>query len=166
MKARVFKIFKDDKHTIPYTYVSPAKCHDDVESVSNGKLKTPMMEIRLCKEDNTIERDSICVWASPDVVKKYTGFEIFNQDYNYSFDGKVLDIEFEWVDGVYPYGVFYDSRESLVINEVHSHSPIEWYERYGSNNRCSPRSDYVLSDKVRFPKINMINEVYLWDLLD
>ena len=164
MRARVFRIFKDNKHTIPYTYVSPAKCHDDVKSVSNGKLTTPMMEIRLHKDDNTLEDSPICVWASPEVVKKYTGFEIFNQDYDYSFDGKVLDIEFEWIEGVYPYGVFYDSNESLVINA--KHSPIKWYERYNTNDRRPTREDYVLSDKVRFPKINMIKEVFWGDFLD
>ena len=84
MRARVFRIFKDNKHTIPYTYISPAKCHDDVESVSNGKLTTPMMEIKLYKDDNTIEENPICVWASPDIVKNYTGFDIFNQDYQIS----------------------------------------------------------------------------------
>ena len=127
IKARIFRVFKDNRHNVDYTFVSPAKYHDDVESVSNDEFITPMMEIRLLKEDNTFEKNSISVWASPDVVRAYTGFEIFNQDYNYSFEGRILDIEFEWIEGVYPYSKLYDSSESLAINV--EHSPIEWYER-------------------------------------
>lgn len=164
MRARVFRIFKDNKHTIPYTIVSPAKYHDDVESVSNGKLITPMMEIRLHKDNNTLCEEALCVWASPAVVKKYTGFDIFNQEYKYAFEGKVLDIEFEWVEGVYPYGELYDSSESLVINV--EHSPIKWFEWRNTNDRLPIRRDYVLSDKVRYPKIKMIKDVFWEDFLD
>ena len=121
------------------------------------------MEIRLHKDNNTLGEEAFCVWASPDVVKEYTGFDIFNQEYAYAFEGKVLDIEFEWVEGVYPYGELYDSSESLVINE--EHSPIEWFEWCNTNDRRPIRRDYVLSDKVRFPKIKMIKDVFWGDLL-
>ena len=159
IKARIFRVFKDNRHKVDYTFVSPAKYHDDVESVSNDEFITPMMEIRLLKEDNTFEKNSISVWASPDVVRAYTGFEIFNQDYNYSFEGRILDIEFEWIEGVYPYSKLYDSSESLAINV--EHSPIEWYERYDSKTRLPYHRDYILSDKIRYPKISKIMEASL-----
>lgn len=163
MKARVFRIFKDDLYKIGYTYVSPAKCHDDVQSVWNGEMPTPMMEIRMHREDDGLEDETLCVWTSPEVVKKYTGFNIFNQDYRYSFEGRVLDIEFEWIEGVYPYGKLYDSAESLVVNVAHS--PIDWFERNNPNNRYPSRRDYVVSTKERYPRIDKIEEFSLMDWL-
>ena len=58
IKARIFRVFKDNRHKVDYTFVSPAKYHDDVESVSSDEFITPMMEIRLLKEDNKIGRAS------------------------------------------------------------------------------------------------------------
>ena len=61
MKARVFKIFKDNKHHISYTHVSPPKCHDDVKSVDHRIYYTPMMEICLFNGDGSLDKESVWI---------------------------------------------------------------------------------------------------------
>jgi len=166
MKARVFKIFKDNKHHISYTHVSPPKCHDDVKSVDHRIYYTPMMEICLFNGDGSLDKESVCTFASPEVIKAFSGFDMFNAAYMFSIEHRdlgVIDIEFDWVEGVYPYLKVYDSCDSLVVNEVHS--PIQWYEWNDSNIRPL-RSDYVLSDKTRFPKISEILDIPFYELMD
>lgn len=166
MKARVFKIFKDYEHQIRYTHVSPSKCHDDVESICQLTYFAPMMKIRLFNNDGSLGEGSICTFASPEVIKAYSGFDMFDAAYMFSIEHRdlgVIDIEFEWVEDLYPYLNIYDSSDSLVVNRVHT--PVKWYE---CNDSCSRpfRSDYVLSEKIKFPKIREIKEIPLHDLID
>ena len=166
MKARVFKVFKDFEHRIRYTHISPPKYHDDVESVDQRTHLTPMMEICLFNDDESIDKESICTFASPEVIKAYTGFDMFDAAYLFSIehrDSGVIDIEFEWVEEVYPYLHIYDNWESLVVNNMHS--PVKWYDWNDSTSKPL-RSDYVLSNKVRFPKISKIKDVPLSELID
>ena len=166
MKARVFKVFKDNKHQISYTHVSPPKCHDDVKSVDQRTCFTPMMEMCVFNDDDSLDKESICTFASPEVIKAYSGFDMFNAAYMFSIEHRdlgVIDIEFEWVEGVYPYLSIYDSWDSLEVNGVHS--PVRWYEWNDSNIRPF-REDYVLSDRIRFPKISKIKDIPFYELMD
>lgn len=109
MKARIFSIFRSKKYNLEYWYHDTKKYHDDVEDISKNIFYTPMMEIRLIKKcSNSLMGEYLdtcerIVFASPEVIKKYTGFEIFNEKYFYSFNGRTLDIDFEWEEGMYPY---------------------------------------------------------------
>ena len=131
MKARVFRVFKNSDYRIKGTYVDAAKFHDDVVSYDHFYYNTPMMEIRIFRSDETLEEEKLDVFASPEVIKKYTGFDMFNSLYSYSIYGRVIDIEFEWVEAKYPY---------LKVND---------------------RRDENLTDKYKFPKIAKIEEAVL-----
>lgn len=128
MKARVFKVIKNTDYRIKYTYVDAAKCHDDVESCHHSYVCTPMMEIRLFKDNDTLENERMMVFASPEVIKEFTGFDLFNASYSYTIDCRVIDIEFEWVEDKYPY------------------------------LKADDRRDKILTDKYKYPKINKIKE--------
>ncbi len=113
MKARVFRIFRDINHKIKYTYVDVAKFHDDIKSVSHHIYYTPMMEIKLWKDEDTLEAEGMIVLATPEIVKEYTGFDMFNVDYSYSIHGKAIDIDFEWIECDYPYIKLWDTRDFI-----------------------------------------------------
>ena len=136
MKARVFRVFKDKDHTISYIYVDVAKCHDDVESVDHRTVCVPMMGIRIFKDDHTLEEEIINTYATPEVLKQYTDFDMFDKDYTYSIEGRVYDIEFEWVEKEYPYIKCYDQR------------------------------DYIIADTIKFPNIKSITEVFIFNEID
>jgi len=116
MKARVFKILKNNDFRIKCTYVDAAKFHDDIESCHHFYFLTPMMEIRLFKDNDTLEKDKLIVFASPEVIKEFTGFDMFNVDYLYTIDGHVIDIEFEWADEKNPY-LKADHRKDRIITD-------------------------------------------------
>ena len=161
MKARIFRVFKDTEHKIRYTHVSPPKCHDDVESVDHRTHIIPMMDIRLFNDDGSLDKNNICTYASPDVIKAYTGFDMFDADYMFSIENRntgVIEIEFEWVEEVYPYLNIYDSCDSLIANN-RGHSSVKWYEWHDSSSSRSPRSDFILSNKVKLPKISKIEDI-------
>lgn len=94
---------------ISYDYHNVKKNHDDVHAVTKHNFYTPMMEIRLWKEkwnqitESKLEFSSQKVFATPEIIKEYTGFDLFEAPYYYFFEGKVLDIEFEWEEKEYPY---------------------------------------------------------------
>lgn len=131
MKARVFRVYKDNRHKVEYHYVNTAKFHDDVEAWYQCSIRTPMMDIRIFKDDDSLESSTICTYASPELLKRYTGFDIFDAEYTFFIEGVVLDIEFEWVQQEYPY----------------LESP-----KY---------RDRIVADKIHFPKISKIEEVVL-----
>ncbi len=139
MKARIFRVFKDVKHTINYVYVDVPKCHDDVESVNHGTICTPMMEIRVFREDGSLCEECMCTYATPEIIKAYTGFDLFNADYSFSIYDRglgVIDIEFEWETCNYPYIDIYHHK------------------------------DRVLTDKIQVPVINKIENIPLFELID
>ena len=150
MKAEVIRVFLDFKHKIEYTYVDVAKYNDDCETRVHKTLFTPMMEIKILKDDNT-NSETICVFASPSIVKEYTGFEIFFQNYTYSFNNRLeyIEIEFEWINEVYPYAIIYDFFKS-------SNIPVKWYDYNHKDIEIPKFTDYILSKKIKLPKIKNI----------
>lgn len=114
MKARVFKIIRTNNYRIKYTYVDAAKFHDDIESCQHHYFHTPMMEIRLFKDNDTLEQEKLIVFASPEVIRKFTGFDMFDANYFYTIDGRVIDIDFDWVEEKYPYLKTFDRRDKII----------------------------------------------------
>ena len=131
MKARVFKVIKNNDYRIKYTYVDAAKYHDDVEACHHCYFNTPMMEIRIFRDNDSLEEETMIVFASPEIIKEFTGFDMFDAYYSFSIDRRVIDIDFEWVEGNYPY------------------------------LKTDDRRDKILTDKYRYPKINKIEEADL-----
>ncbi len=119
MKATVISVFKSRKYTVHYWYHNTKKCSDDIEDISSGDTVVPMMEIRLWKgklssiNDRKIEVNSQIVFATPEIIKRYTGFDLFESSGFYKFEGKVLEIEFEWVEQQYPYLRVYNPRDYI-----------------------------------------------------
>ena len=130
MKARVFRVYKNYRHQIEYSYVNTAKFRDDTEAWYKYTMRTPMMDIGIIRDDGSIG-STFCAYATRELLKRYTGFDIFDSEYNFFMEGKVLDIEFEWIEIEYPY------LES-----------------------AAPR-DRIVSHKIKFPSIKMIKNVYL-----
>jgi hypothetical protein len=134
MKATVFSVFKVKSRKISYQYHNVEKNNDDVHAVTKHIFYTPMMEIKFWKEkfnpltESPLEFDSHKVFATPEVIEKYTGFDLFEAPYYYYFDGRVLDIEFEWEEKEYPY-----------IRTYHY-------------------KDYIRTDKYKLPIISKIEE--------
>lgn len=129
MKARVFKVIKNNDYKIKSTYVDAKKFHDDVESCHHSYVCTPMMEIRLFSDNDMLENERLIVFASPEVIKEFTGFDMFNASYSYVIDDRAIDIEFEWIEANYPY------------------------------LKPDDRRDKILTDKYRYPKIHKIEEI-------
>ena len=124
MKATVISVFKSKEYKIPYGYVSAKRFHDDFESVSGGEFVTPMMEIRLWKEklhsinDRWVRVDSVITFATPEVINKYTGLDLFEVNSYWCFRERYLDIEFEWVEQEYPYLKRYSYRDSVWTDPI------------------------------------------------
>lgn len=119
-----------------------------------------MMEIRVFKDDNTLESETILTIASPEVVNIYTGFDIFwgDYDYTYMFENRLPDdivIEFEWVEDEYPYWDIKDHWNSQSININKNPTMAKWLKRY--ETRPLLNNDYVILNKIRFPKISKIS---------
>lgn len=118
MKARILRVFKDSNHSIVYTYVNTEKNRDDVEDRTKYRIYTPMMEIRFFKNNKSLEDESLYVFATPEIIKWYTTFDMFYiDDYFYSIkrSGWCLDIEFEWGDIMYPYiEEPFDNRDYII----------------------------------------------------
>lgn len=114
MKARILKIFTNNKYRIRYTYVDTAKWRDDVDAYSHKSILIPMMTIRILNDDGSME-DEIDVFASPEIVLAYTKIDYFkilkelgsNDSYEFSIKISMflysLWIDFEMKKGEYPY---------------------------------------------------------------
>ena len=114
MKARIFKIFRDYKHHVRYTYVDTPKRRDDVEAVSHYDINVPMMTVRIYGEDGKLGEE-VNLFASPEIVMAYTQIDFFNlikgmfrtETYNFSIQTSNMsyswEIEFEITKGDYPY---------------------------------------------------------------
>lgn len=119
MKATVISVFKSKEYMVHYWYHNTKKCNGDSEATYFGDAIVPMMEIRLWKEklnsinDRRVEVNSQIVFATPEIVKRYTGFDLFESLGYYKFEGKALEIEFEWVEQQYPYLRIYHPRDYI-----------------------------------------------------
>ncbi len=111
MKARVCKVFKNSRYQIDYIYVNTAKCRDDVEAWDKGSFRPPMMEVTIFKENEDIIEGKFEVFASPELIKEYTGFNMFYSNYDFEISSRYYIIECEWVEGEYPYLYLYDSKD-------------------------------------------------------
>lgn len=133
MKATIVSVFKNKKYMMHYWYHNTKKCNDDFESIEHGDIYIPMMEIHLWENDKKVRVDSVITFATPEIIERYTGEDLFYAQYFYSFEGRALVIEFEWEDAEYPYLKTYHSR------------------------------DYTSTEKYRIPKITKIEDVlYDW----
>jgi hypothetical protein len=139
MKARVFRVFKDYNHILVYRIDFPARSHDDTESWEFYKRIVPVMEMRLFNDNDTLEKEILCVLATPEVIKYYSGYDFFNKGILFSFDGNAVDIEFEWVEIEYPYikkdEFMYSDDMKYAIPKVKfpkissiSHAPLGYYD--------------------------------------
>ncbi len=117
MKATVVSVFKNKKYMMHYWYHNTKKCQDDVESVEHHDACIPMMEMHLWRDrldsinDRWVRVDSITTFATPEIIKRYTGEDLFYSQHFYSFEGRAIVIEFEWEYMEYPYLKTYHSRD-------------------------------------------------------
>ena len=128
MRARIFNIFVNSTSRIKYGYIDTAKFRDDTTAYIKRYISVPMMTVRIFNDDDKLG-DEIKMFASPEVVLKYTQidlFKILKEHYElgmtYEFYVKTLsfsswDIDFEIQRGEYPYlwdlvGL-YDNRDEL-----------------------------------------------------
>ena len=135
MKATVISVFKNKKYIVHYHYHHHA-CGKDPEVIESGEYLAPMMEIKLWKEkqksisDRKVETQGLIVFATPEIIKAYTGEDIFKSRGLWNYDCKYLDIEFEWGERQYPYIPTYHPR------------------------------DYISTEEFKFPRIISIGELY------
>ena len=119
MRATVISVFKSKKYTVHYWYHNTQKCKSGNEAVYHEDAIVPMMEIKLWKEklnsiaDRRIEAQGQIVFATPEVIEVYTGKDLFKSKGLWSFEGKYLDIEFEWEEKEYPYISTYHPRDYI-----------------------------------------------------
>lgn len=139
MKATVISVLKSKKYTVHYYYHNTKKCNDDCEDISVGDAIVPMMEIRLWKDnfnplkEKGIKTETQIVFATPQIIEKYTGFNLFDFNGFYCFEGVHLDIEFEWIEEQYPYLKTYHPR------------------------------DYIDTEIFKYPRIKSIGDInYVW----
>jgi len=123
MKATVISVFKSKKYIMHYWYHNAKKFNDDHESIEPGDTYIPMMEMHLWKDkldsinDKWVRIDSVITFATPELVKQYTGEDLFYTQRFWHFEGRALDIEFEWEDMEYPYLKKYHSRDFVSTNK-------------------------------------------------
>ena len=124
MRATVVSVFRSKSYIIDYWYHNTKKFSDDVESIERGSTYIPMMEIKVWKEkldsinDKWIEPGGIITFATPEIIKKYTGFDLFEAQCFYKFEGRAFEIEFEWDESEYPYLRKYHSRDYITTNKI------------------------------------------------
>lgn len=127
MKAIVIEIH--NMKSFVYTYLDVAKCHDDCEAVHHCRFNPPIMVLKIMKEDGTIDRNTIEICATPEIVKSYTGFDLFNDletnvRYRFSEGVKMFHcymIEFELKQMRYPHTSslhLWDRRDRIIAPMV------------------------------------------------
>ena len=111
MKAIVKRVYKDKNHTIDYTILRPAISHDDTDSYFHCVFYTPMMDI-IMLSDTGLWKEKMTVFATPEIIEKFTGYNLFFQDWFFSFEKiqkcdfpeyPYFEIEFEWEEINYPF---------------------------------------------------------------
>lgn len=123
MKATVVSVFKSKKYMIHYWYFNTKKFNDDNAAVEPRDIYVPMMEVHLWKEkldsinDKWVRVDSVITFATPAIVSKYTGEDLFFMQGFWSFENRALNIEFEWEDKEYPYIKTYHPKDYTSTNK-------------------------------------------------
>lgn len=104
---------------VHYHYFDTKKFRGGVESITPGDFVAPMMEVKLWKEklrsisDKKVETQGQILFATPEIIKAYTGEDLFREKGFWQFDNKYMDIEFEWEEKEYPYIPVYNPRDYI-----------------------------------------------------
>lgn len=76
MKAIITEI--NNLKSLQYKYYDVAKFRDDCDAIHNNSFNPPIMVLNVMNDDGSIDRNPFEVYATPEIAKSYTGFDLFN----------------------------------------------------------------------------------------